>query len=189
MSNSKPVSEIRIGSLKAAISPNDTEGRIRYTVTVSHLYKDTEQRKTTQTFGRNDLLFLAKVADQAHTRIFELQQGGGAQEEEQAPASGGPGRRLPAISGGPNRDAHTIKIRAIDQKQHCATHRLEHPRMGRPLLLALQRHTIPFSALPSSVPSRSGNRIHSPEKRFSDPRRHRSFAVAMSTGYAPSADA
>ena len=81
MSNSKPVSEIRIGSVKAVIWPNDTEGRIRYTVTFSHLYKDTEQRKTTQTFGRNDLLFLAKVADQAHTRIFELQQGGGAQDE------------------------------------------------------------------------------------------------------------
>ena len=58
MSNSKPVSEIRSGSVKAVIWANDTEGRIRYTVTVSHLYKDTEQRKTTQTFGRNDLLFL-----------------------------------------------------------------------------------------------------------------------------------
>ena len=81
MSNSKPVSEIRSGSVKAVIWANDTEGRIRYTVTVSHLSKDTEQRKTTQTFGRNDLLFLAKVADQAHTRIFELQQGGGAQDE------------------------------------------------------------------------------------------------------------
>ena len=57
--------------------------------------------------------------------------------------------------------------------------------MVRPLLLALQRHTIPFSPLPSSVPSRSGNRTHSPEKRFSDPGPHQSFAVAMSTGYAP----
>ena len=138
MANSKSVPKIRIGSLKAAISHNDTEGRIRYTITFPHLYKDTEQRKTTQTFGRNDLLFLAKVADQAHTRIFELQQGDGAQEEEQAPECGGPGRRSPSITGGPNRDAHTLKIRAIDQKQHCATHCLEHPRMGRPLLLALQ---------------------------------------------------
>ena len=75
MANSKSVPKIRIGSLKAAISPNDTEGRIRYTITFSHLYKDGEQWKTTQTFDRNDLLILAKVADQAHTRIFKLQQG------------------------------------------------------------------------------------------------------------------
>ncbi len=81
MANSKPVSEIRIGSVKAVIWPNDTEGRIRYTVTFSRLYKDGEQLKTTQTFGRNDLLVLAKVADQVHTQIFELQQGAGAQKE------------------------------------------------------------------------------------------------------------
>lgn len=32
------------------------------------------QWKTTQSFGRNDLLVLAKVADRAHSRIFELQR-------------------------------------------------------------------------------------------------------------------
>ena len=56
--------------------------------------------------------------------------------------------------------------------------------MARPLLLALQRNTIPFSALPSSVPSRSGNRIHSLKKRFASPGPRRSLAVAMGTGYA-----
>ena len=35
MANTKPVSEIRIGSVKAAIWPNDAEGRILYTVTFS----------------------------------------------------------------------------------------------------------------------------------------------------------
>ena len=34
MANSKSVSEIRIASIKAAIWPNDTEGRTRYTVTM-----------------------------------------------------------------------------------------------------------------------------------------------------------
>ena len=150
MANSKSVPKIRIGSLKAAISPNDTEGRIRYTITFSHLYKDGEQWKTTQTFDRKDLLILAKVADQAHTRIFKLQQGSGAHEEEQAPESGGPGRRFPSITGGPNRDAHTIKIRAINQKQHCATHRLEHPRMGRHfcwLYSGTRYHSVPCRPL------------------------------------------
>ena len=45
---SKPISEIRIGSVKAAIWPNDAEGRTRYTVTFSRLYKDGDQWKTTQ---------------------------------------------------------------------------------------------------------------------------------------------
>ena len=77
----EPSIEIRIGSVKAAIWPNDAEDRTRYTPTFSRLYKDGEQWKTMQAFGRNDLLVLAKVADEAHTRIFELQQGGVAQEE------------------------------------------------------------------------------------------------------------
>ena len=38
------------------------------------LYKEADQWKTTQSFGRNDLLVLAKVADQAHSRIFALPQ-------------------------------------------------------------------------------------------------------------------
>ena len=65
MANQKPVDEIRIGRVKATIWHN---------VTFSRLYKDGDQWKSTQSFGRNDLLVLAKVADQAHTRIFELPQ-------------------------------------------------------------------------------------------------------------------
>ena len=74
MANPKPVAEIRIGRVKAAIWPNETEGRTRHNVTFSRLYKDGEQWKTTQSFGSNDLLALAKVADQAHSRILKLQQ-------------------------------------------------------------------------------------------------------------------
>ena len=47
---------------------------------VSTVAKDGDQWKSTQSFSRNDLLLLAKVADQAHSRIFELQQA----EEPQA---------------------------------------------------------------------------------------------------------
>ncbi len=80
MANSKPVSEVRIGRVKAAIWPNGTDGRTRHNVTFSRLYKNGDQWKNTQSFSRNDLLLLAKVADQAHSRIFELQQA----EEPQA---------------------------------------------------------------------------------------------------------
>ncbi len=80
MANPKPISEVRIGRVKAAIWPNETEGRTRHNVTFSRLYKDGDEWKNTQSFSRNDLLLLAKVADQAHSRIFELQQA----EEPQA---------------------------------------------------------------------------------------------------------
>ena len=74
MTNPQPVAEVRIGRVKAAIWQNGTEDRTRHNITFSRLYKDGEQWKTTQSFGNNDLLVLAKVADQAHSRIFELQQ-------------------------------------------------------------------------------------------------------------------
>ena len=80
MANSKPVAEVRIGRVKAAVWPNETEGRTRHNVTFSRLYRDGAEWKSTQSFARNDLLVLAKAADQAHSRIFELQQ----EEESQA---------------------------------------------------------------------------------------------------------
>ena len=74
MANPKPISEVRIGRVKAAIWPNETEGRTRHNVTFSRLYKDGDEWKSTQSFSRNDLLVLAKVADLAHSRILELRQ-------------------------------------------------------------------------------------------------------------------
>ena len=68
----KPADEIRIGRIKATIWANGTEDEPRYNVTFSRLYKDGDSWKSTQSFGRNDLLVLAKIADQAHSRIFEL---------------------------------------------------------------------------------------------------------------------
>ena len=74
MAHPKPISEVRFGRVKAAIWPNETEGRTRHNVTFSRLYKDGDEWKSTQSFSRNDLLVLAKVADLAHSRIFELRQ-------------------------------------------------------------------------------------------------------------------
>ena len=79
--NSKPAAELRIGAVKATVWENEIGGITRHNITFSRLYKDGDQWKTTQTFGRNDLLVLAKVADQAHSRIFEIQQGDDAQDE------------------------------------------------------------------------------------------------------------
>ena len=67
----QPVHEVRLGSVKAAIWKNQTENGTRFNVTISRIYKDGEQWKSTDNFGRDDLLLLAKVVDQAHSWIFE----------------------------------------------------------------------------------------------------------------------
>ena len=67
----KPVHEVHVGSIKAAIWENTTENGARHNVTFERLYKSDDEWKQTQSFGRDDLLVLAKVADQAHTWIFE----------------------------------------------------------------------------------------------------------------------
>lgn len=70
----KPIHEVRLGFIKAAVWRNETEAGIRYNVTVSRLYKDGEQWGSTESFGRDDLLVLAKVADQAHSWICAQNQ-------------------------------------------------------------------------------------------------------------------
>jgi hypothetical protein len=67
----KPVHEVRLGSIKAAIWENQTENGTRFNVTVARIYKDGEQWKSTDSFGRDDLLLLAKVVDEAHSWIFQ----------------------------------------------------------------------------------------------------------------------
>ena len=67
----QPIHEVRIGAIKAAIWENKTETGTRFNVTVARIYKDGEQWKSTDSFGRDDLLLLAKVIDQAHSWIFD----------------------------------------------------------------------------------------------------------------------
>lgn len=70
-SNQQPVHEIRLGAIKATIWENDTEVGTHHNVTVSRLFKEGEDWKQTTSFGREDLLTLAKVVDLAHSWIHE----------------------------------------------------------------------------------------------------------------------
>ena len=84
MANQKPTADVRIGTVKAAIWENQAGERTLYKVTFSKRYRDSEgQWKTTHSFGRNDLLLIAKVADQAHSRIVELEQSQDSSEQEE----------------------------------------------------------------------------------------------------------
>ena len=67
----QPVHEVRMGAVKATIWENDTSIGTRRNVTVSRLYKDGDDWKQTESFGRDDLPLLAKVVDLAHSWIFD----------------------------------------------------------------------------------------------------------------------
>ena len=71
----RPVHEVRLGRIKAAIWENDTQNGARHNVTVSRIYKDGDTWKDSSSFGRDDLPLVAKVADQAHSWIFEQVNG------------------------------------------------------------------------------------------------------------------
>ena len=71
MTKAKPTSEIRMGKIKCAIWANETENGIRYNVTFCRLYKDGDAWKRSESFGRDDLLVLAKIADQAHSVLYQ----------------------------------------------------------------------------------------------------------------------
>lgn len=89
MSNgNKPVHEVRLGRIKAAIWANETQSGVRHYVTIQRIYRDGEQWKTSDSFGRDDLPMVIKVADLAHTWIFQQshpangQQSSGQQEHD-----------------------------------------------------------------------------------------------------------
>ena len=79
-SRARPVQEIRLGAIRAAIWRNETESGVRHNVTFERIYRDGQEWRSTASFGRDDLLLLGKVADQTHTWIHN--------QGREAPAGG-----------------------------------------------------------------------------------------------------
>ena len=70
-----PFTEIRIGNIKAALWKNQTESGERFNATFQRIYRDAEGKwHSTDSFGRDDLLVLAKVSERVFDHIHELQQ-------------------------------------------------------------------------------------------------------------------
>ncbi len=100
----RPVHEIRLGRIRAAIWVNETENGIRHNVTIARLYRDEQQGqwKDSTSFGRDDLPLVAKVADQAHLWIFQAQaraQQAGEGSHEAAEAGGDDSQAVPVGAG------------------------------------------------------------------------------------------
>jgi hypothetical protein len=84
----KPVHEIRMGRIKAAIWANETDNGTRHNVTITRLYKDGDEWKTSTSFGREELPLVAKIADMAHTWIYQQ----GQESNGESPQSNGDSR-------------------------------------------------------------------------------------------------
>ena len=72
MANNNRPHEIRLGRVKAVLWPNAGEHGTRYNVKFSRIYRDKQGAwQASDSFDRDDLPLLEKVADQAHRWIFE----------------------------------------------------------------------------------------------------------------------
>ena len=81
----KPVTEFRLGCVKAVVWENPTPNNGKaYNVTVGRIYKDGNQWRDSSSFGRHDLPLLAKVVDMAYEWTFtQGRQQNGSQDGEQ----------------------------------------------------------------------------------------------------------
>ena len=67
-----PVKTLRLGRIKAAVWENEADQKKFYNVTFARTYMDEARNfHDTDSFGRDDLPLVTKLADQAHTFIFE----------------------------------------------------------------------------------------------------------------------
>ena len=67
-----PVKTLRLGRIKATVWENEADQKKFFNVTFARTYMDDAKNfHDTDSFGRDDLPLVAKLADQVHTFIFE----------------------------------------------------------------------------------------------------------------------
>lgn len=70
----KPAHEVKLGRIRAAIWPNQTEDSDTwFNVTISRLYKDEGQWRDAASFRRDDLPIVMKALDMAYDWIWRRQ--------------------------------------------------------------------------------------------------------------------
>jgi hypothetical protein len=67
-----PVKTLRLGGIKATVWENEADQKKFFNVTFARTYMDDARNfHDTDSFGRDDLPLVAKLADQVHTFIFD----------------------------------------------------------------------------------------------------------------------
>ena len=69
----KPVHEIRLGSVRAAIWANITQNGVRHSVTISRSYRVGNDWKKTNSYGKEDLLVLEKITKLAQKWLYKYE--------------------------------------------------------------------------------------------------------------------
>ena len=82
MTQAKPVHEVRLGKVKAAIWRNESDNGVRFCVTFARIYKTEQGWESSASFGRDELPLVAKVADMAHTWIYQQNEKNDSQSDE-----------------------------------------------------------------------------------------------------------
>jgi hypothetical protein len=71
MSSDRPVHEIRMGRIKAAIWRNENETGTWFSITITRIYKTESGWETSNSFSRDELPLVSKVADMAHSWVYQ----------------------------------------------------------------------------------------------------------------------
>jgi len=82
---SEPTHVIRLGLLRCEIVRKESPRGTFFSVRVVRMYRNGEQWKESQLFGRDDLLVAAKLLDLAHTWIFQQGQTANAKGQSHSP--------------------------------------------------------------------------------------------------------
>src|SRR4051812_49602606 len=78
-----PLQIIRLGRIKAVVWENAANQRPFHNVSFSRTYMDQDKKfHDTDSFGRDDLLLLSKLADQAHSFVCDRLAGMKSEEPE-----------------------------------------------------------------------------------------------------------
>lgn len=68
----RPVHEIRLGRVKAAIFANQSDSGLWHNVVLKRLYRDSNGNwRSSDSFSRDDLLLIGKVCDLCHSWIYQ----------------------------------------------------------------------------------------------------------------------
>ena len=93
----RPVHEVRLGKVKAAIWRNDGDYGTRHNVTFSRIFKTENGWDNSTSFGRDDLPLVEKVANLAHLWIYEnAERDSSEADEPERPPVARNGRRAGA---------------------------------------------------------------------------------------------
>jgi hypothetical protein len=83
----RPIHEIRLGKVKAAIWRNETEAGVRYSVAIVRIFRTDTGWESSPSFGRDELPLVAKVADRVHSWIYEQNDRSDSASESPEPAA------------------------------------------------------------------------------------------------------